>query len=130
LDKDSKAVEFTYLGTKGMARSNISCAKLVKEQVDAGKTIVGVKVVIDCKTDDMGKIDFMAFSKSGTLVKTVVLKSGTNEYIFHDGYNIKKADWNLLTTFGIWNKAIKGYTPKFSLKQISLLVEEAPVSPK
>ena len=130
LNKNNKAIEFTYLGTKGMARSNISCAKLVKEQVDSGKTIVGVKVVIDCKNDDTGKIDFMAFSKSGTLVKTVILKSGTNGYIFRSGHTIKKPDWNLLTFLGIWNKAIKGYTKKFSLKQISLLVKEAPASEK
>ena len=126
--ENGKVAEFTYTGTKGMARSNMLFDKSVKEQIQPGRKVVGIKIIIDCKPDGAGKIDFKAVTGTGDYTKTVTLKSGTNEYLFKNGYPVNKPDWNLVKAFGIWNRAIKGYAKKFNLKQISLLLKK-PTAP-
>ena len=118
-----KCLEFSYTGTKGGARSSLDCGKIVKELVQSGNKIVGVKLVIDYDNEDHGKLNFVSHTATGGFNLTQPLQKGINEYVFLSGYPFggKAAKWPLLTRLDIWNSAENACVKNFKLIKIALL---------
>ena len=85
-DDGKKCLEFSYIGTKGQARSSLQCGKMVQELVQSGIKIVGAKLIIDYDNDDHGNLNILSHTATGGFNLTQPLQKGTHEYIFLSGF--------------------------------------------